>query len=164
MAIILIKLCFLNFMLGLSGVFDTRCFVPIFNVVVKGVLKIGIVKLGACCTKLHERRRLCCFLLKGNTAHGRTVTPFIHRTLVGTFDPNVTGVTMAKLITLPKAVVKRVLKKDSPRITVGCRVVVMIVAIITSVLSLVVAVFLTSQGSFSDCNQLLQIRGSAGQG
>lgn len=159
---VLIKLCFVNVILRLSGVFDTRCFVPVFKVLVKGVLSDGIVTLGACCDNLGHRRRLCQCLLKGKTAQRRTRTPFVGRTVVGSFDPLVTGVTMVKLMTLPKAVVKRVLKKDDPGITVGCRVVVVIVAFATSVLSLVVAVSLTSQESFSTCKGLLRMSGRTG--
>lgn len=158
------NLCFVKVMLEIRGMFDTQCFVPVFNVLVNGVLSDGIVTLGACCDKLGQRRRLCQCLLNGNTAGTRTRTPFVHRTVVGSFDPLVTGVSIVKLITFPKAVVNRVLNNDDPGITVGCRVVVVIVAFATSVLSLVVAVSLTSHGSFSTCNGLLPIVMRGGKG
>ncbi len=161
-AILLISLCFLNFIIHTRRLFTTHFFVPITNILFNGVLAIGVVTIGACCDRLQQRRRVCCCLMNGKTAQCRTALPFLHSTMIGSFSPYVTGVTILNVISFPKAVVNRVLNKIIPRITVGCRLVVDIVAIITSVLSLIVALFLSIHHAFSSLKYLGGVFGRSG--
>ncbi len=155
-----IALCdafFLGYVIRLDNVFYARYFIPISGMMIGNSLKAIIIAIETYFGTLNRDKLYLKWRLSAGATRREALLPFIQKALKSAFNPVIAAMAVIGLISLPGTMTGQILGGSSPNVAIKYQLMLMISIFSSSVLSVVLTIFLSERFIFDDLGNLKTI-------
>lgn len=160
-SVVLVGLYILGFVLQLDNIFNAQYFIPICGIIMGNMLGVNVIGLNTYYAGLYREQQLYYYLLGNGATRIEALTPFIREALTKAFSPAIANMAVTGLVALPGTMIGQILGGSSPNVAIKYQIVIVVITVASSMLSLMLCIFLASRKSFDSYGRLLQVHKEA---
>lgn len=158
---LVVGLYFLVFVLRLSNPFDARYFIPILGLLMGNMLTSSVVALNTYYDALEREQHYYYYLLGNGASHMEAVMPFIRRGIEKAFAPCIANMAVMGIVALPGTMIGQIMGGSAPDVAIKYQMMIIVIALVASMLSIVLTLYLADRRSFDSYGRLRRIRMAA---
>jgi putative ABC transport system permease protein len=145
---------FLGTVIGLSNIFDARYFIPITGMMLGNSIKTIIIALNDYYGNLMQNKTEYQWYLANGANFFEARMPFLQRAFQKAFNPVIATTAIVGLVSLPGMMTGQILGGNSPVLAVKYQIMLMITIFTISIVSVVIALFLSDKKVFTALKNL----------
>lgn len=156
-AAILVGLYFLLVVLRLDNPFDARYFIPIMAILIGNMIEVNYLGLSTFYHGLRHESTLFKYLLGNGATHFEATRPFVRLAMEKAFTPCIVNMAVMGFISLPDTMTGQILGGSLPGIAVKYQIMIVVITFSSSILSLIISLFMSDKKSFDSLGQLKDV-------
>jgi len=140
--------------MGLDNVFAAQYFIPIMGILFGNMLGVNVVALSTFYRDLQHGQAAYYYYLGNGLSRFDALLPFLREGVVKSFSPCIANMAVMGIVALPGTMIGQILGGQSPGIAVQYQLVITVITLVASMVSLMLAVWLSSRRAFDEWGRL----------
>jgi len=157
LSIVICDAFFLGYIIRLDNIFYARYFIPISGMMIGNSLKAIIIAIDTYFGALNREQVYLKWRLASGASRREALLPFVQAALKSAFNPVIAAMAVIGLISLPGAMTGQILGGSSPNVAIKYQIMLMISIFSSSVISVVLTIFLSEKFIFDGLGNLKKI-------
>lgn len=156
---------FLCLVLRLDHPFEARYFIPVMGILMGNMLGVNVLTLSTFYSRIEREQATYYYLLGNGASRLEAWAPFLREAVIKSFTPCVANMAVMGIVALPGTMIGQILGGSSPDVAVKYQMMIVIITMSASMLSLILALWLSSRRAFDEYGCLKSVfGGSEGKG
>ena len=148
---------FLMFVLRLDNPFTARYFVPVMGILMGNMLGVNVLTLSTFYSGIEREQATYYYLLASGATRFEAWLPFMREAVIKSFTPCIANMAVMGIVALPGTMIGQILGGSSPDVAVKYQMMIVIITMSASMLSLILALWLSTRRAFDAYGRLLQV-------
>ena len=148
---------FLRLVLGLNYLFEARYFIPIMGILFGNMLGVNVLTLSTFYSGIEREQQTYYYLLGNGATRFEAMLPFLREAVIKSFTPCIANMAVMGIVSLPGTMIGQILGGSSPGIAIKYQMMIVIITMSSSMLSLILTVWLSARRSFDVYGRLRQV-------
>lgn len=148
---------FLMFVLRLDNPFTARYFVPVMGILMGNMLGVNVLTLSTFYSGIEREQATYYYLLASGATHFEAWLPFMREAVIKSFTPCIANMAVMGIVALPGTMIGQILGGSAPDVAVKYQMMIVIITMSASMLSLILALWLSTRRAFDAYGRLLQV-------
>ncbi len=149
-AALLVGFFFLCFVLRLDHPFEARYFIPVMGILMGNMLGVNVLTLSTFYSRIEREQATYYYLLGNGASRLEAWAPFLREAVIKSFTPCIANMAVMGIVALPGTMIGQILGGSSPDVAVKYQMMIVIITMSASMLSLILALWLSSRRAFDD--------------
>jgi len=156
---ILLSLCFVAFyflqvVLVLDNMFDSRYFIPVCGILLGNILSTNVIGLNSFYSQLEREQQFYNYLLCNGATLSEATRPFIREAIIKSFNPGIASMAVMGLISLPGTLIGQIMGGSEPDLAIRYQIMIMIMIMSSGIISLLLSLHLAVRHTFDDYGRM----------
>jgi len=151
---------FLCVVLKLDHPFTARYFIPIMGILMGNMLGVNVLTLSTFYSGLQRERATYYYLLGNGATRFEAWLPFLREAVIKSFTPCIANMAVMGIVALPGTMIGQILGGSAPDVAVKYQMMIVVITMSASMLSLILALWLSTRQAFDGFGRLLKIDSS----
>jgi putative ABC transport system permease protein len=152
---ILFSLCFVAFyflqvVLVLDNLFESRYFIPICGILLGNILSSNVIGLNAFYSQIEREQQFYNYLLCNGATISEATRPFIREALIKSFNPMIAGIAVMGLISLPGTLIGQIMGGSEPTLAIRYQIMMMVIVMSSGIISLLLSLHWSIKRTFDE--------------
>ncbi len=148
---------FLMFVLRLDNPFTARYFVPVMGILMGNMLGVNVLTLSTFYSGIEREQATYYYLLASGATRFEAWLPFMREAVIKSFTPCIANMAVMGIVALPGTMIGQILGGSAPDVAVKYQMMIVIITMSASMLSLILALWLSTRRAFDAYGRLLQV-------
>ena len=153
-AALLVGFYFLCFVLRLDHPFTARYFIPIMGILMGNMLGVNVLTLSTFYSGIEREQATYYYLLGNGATNFEARLPFMREAVIKSFTPCIANMAVMGIVALPGTMIGQILGGSAPDVAVKYQMMIVIITMSASMLSLILALWLSSYRAFDSFGRL----------
>lgn len=145
---------FLVFVLRLDNPFTARYFVPIMGILMGNMLGVNVLTLSTFYSGIEREQPTYYYLLASGATRFEAWLPFLREAVIKSFTPCIANMAVMGIVALPGTMIGQILGGSAPDVAVKYQMMIVIITMSASMLSLILALWLSTRRAFDAYGRL----------
>ena len=154
-AALLVGFYFLCFVLRLDHPFTARYFIPIMGILMGNMLGVNVLTLSTFYSNIEREQATYYYLLGNGATRFEAWLPFMREAVIKSFTPCIANMAVMGIVALPGTMIGQILGGSAPDVAVKYQMMIVIITMSASMLSLILALWLSSRRAFDAFGRLI---------
>ncbi len=147
---------FLLLVLRLDNPFTARYFIPVMGILMGNMLGVNVLSLSTFYAGIRREQATYYYLLGNGATHFEACRPFLSEAVVKSFTPCIANMAVMGIVALPGTMIGQILGGSPADVAVKYQMMIVIITMSASMLSLVLALFLSARRAFDAWGRLTE--------
>ncbi len=148
---------FLLFVLHLDNPFGARYFIPIMGILMGNMLGVNVLTLSTFYSGIAREQATYYYLLGNGATRFEAWLPFMREAVIKSFTPCIANMAVMGIVALPGTMIGQILGGSAPDVAVKYQMMIVIITMTSSMLSLILTLFLSTRRAFDAYGRLEQV-------
>ena len=154
---LLVGFFFLCVVLQLDHPFTARYFIPIMGILMGNMLGVNVLTLSTFYSGIQRERATYYYLLGNGATRFEAWLPFMREAVIKSFTPCIANMAVMGIVALPGTMIGQILGGSAPDVAVKYQMMIVVITMSASMLSLILALWLSTRQAFDGFGRLLTI-------
>lgn len=148
---------FLILVLRLDNPFTARYFVPVMGILMGNMLGVNVLTLTTFYSGIEREQATYYYLLASGATRFEAWLPFLREAVIKSFTPCIANMAVMGIVALPGTMIGQILGGSAPDVAVKYQMMIVIITMSASMLSLIIALWLSTRRAFDAYGRLLTV-------
>jgi len=146
----LIAFYFLQVVLVLDNLFESRYFIPICGILLGNILSSNVIGLNAFYAQIEREQQFYNYLLCNGATLSEATRPFIKEALIKAFNPTIASIAVMGLISLPGTLIGQIMGGSVPNVAIRYQIMIMVIIMSSGIISLLLSLHWSIKHTFDE--------------
>ena len=149
---------FLCWVLRLDHPFTAQYFIPIMGILMGNMLGVNVLALSTFYSGLEREQATYYYLLGNGATRFEAWLPFMREAVIKSFTPCIANMAVMGIVALPGTMIGQILGGSAPDVAVKYQMMIVVITMSASMLSLILALWLSTRNAFDAFGRLKQVK------
>jgi len=154
LSLIFVAFYFLQVVLVLDNIFDSRYFIPVCGILLGNILSTNVIGLNAFYSQIKREQQFYNYLLCNGATTSEATRPFVSKAIIKSFNPGIASMAVMGLISLPGTLIGQIMGGSEPYLAIRYQIMIMVIIMSSGILSLLLSLHLSIRRSFDGFGRL----------
>ena len=130
---------FLQVVLVLDNLFESRYFIPICGILLGNILSSNVIGLNAFYSRIIREQQFYNYLLCNGATISEATRPFIREALIKSYSPTIASTAVMGLISLPGTLIGQIMGGSVPDLAIRFQIMIVVIIMSSSIISLLLS-------------------------